>query len=614
MPSRHAWLTTLLAAACTPPQAPPLLHPGDVVVASEADARALCRRWEGVDGDLAVRADALPSGDLGELRCLRVVTGDLVLHAERPATTQGLSALEMVGGALRVQEAPIEVRLDALRVVGAVYAGSRVPSVHLPALPALERFDGFGVASLRMPRLSQVHRLSLRAGGADLDLSALVHAHRIELDSVSTPDLSGLRRLREVDRLEVVTVHAGHSLGGLDALEHVGVLSVDHLQAGPPTFAYPPALRTARAVTVVFTDAPTAIDTAAALERVDDGLLLYARLPGDTAHADPYPSLTYAGTVEDHTLSPDDAVRLQARLDDPEATPEVAHVDGAGADLSGLCAGGGRRTLHGSLAVVTGGPLSDLSCVTAIRGSLWLARSGPIEALAQLERVEGSLLIEAADLDSLRSLREVGGDLVLRSSTGALPGLATVHGRVVVDSADARALAALREAGDLELRSGADLTALSSLTHLHGDLLLDRAPQEPLHIELPAVQHVGGDVLLPSTVAHSFALPALRTVGGLLHLAPDRDAPPVLGGLPSLRSVGELHLRGLSDPTLDGLGELRRVGGLLLLELHADAVSLEPLHGLEWVGGDVQIDGPVLWPDLEALAEALDGRIGGRVR
>lgn len=238
--------------------------------------------------------------------------------------------------------------------------------------------------------------------------------------------------------------------------------------------------------------------------------------------------------------------------------------------------------------------------------------------LRNVERVTGDVIVSIdggveVDLLGLQSLEEVDGDvrILIHSDLGTpapgavdLPALRVVGGSFNVTDAAPRSLSGVTALQTV----GADLSVGSTIS-LDGGL--------------SALEEVGGHLTLQG-VPSVDALTNLRTVGFFNLLESDVDSLEALAGLESAGGVQIASSHSLTD--LRGLGGLRRlphgllltdnarlaslqgVGGLdpdglgtLSVRSHASLRSLDGLPALQRVEGDVTLFGLAALEDLDAL-------------
>ncbi len=338
---------------------PPSVSAGDVTIASEADAAALCAAATAVDGDLVVRA----SVDLG---CLCEVTGDVTVGAG--ATSVALPNLATVGGDFALSGASELATLDVDRLAD---VGGSVLVADAP------------LVDVRLP--------ALRTVAGDVSIARLPVADRVDLSRLET--VGGSLVLEDIPALRVL-------LGEGYGLEEIGGdLVLDDLDAWVGFYGFALLERIGGAVVIRDNDAIVRINGFTALTEAH-GL----RVEGNAALE------AIDGLDQLATLEGDLVITGNPSLDREVGLPALRTVTGA-VRLEGNAA---LASLEGLLGVVEAGSLR-----IAANASLWHLGVWDLRAVAgDLELVDNAALV---DVSGLHGLESVGGDVAItgNASLGA---------------------------------------------------------------------------------------------------------------------------------------------------------------------------------------------------
>lgn len=256
------------------------------------------------------------------------------------------------------------------------------------------------------------------------------------------------------------------------------------------------------------------------------------------------------------------------------------------------CAGLCSLTVDGDLDIDGHGDLSDLHCLVAITGDLLISGPGlaSVHGLERLETIGGDLEITSwpiiTDLDGLSGLRFLGGGLFL-------------HARDLADIGTLGFLSGSIPALTLQGADIEDLSPLSAITQVEGDLKLDRLSALTTLSDLKRLVVVGGDLSLTNSDALAVVdFPSLAEVGGDVFYVSN----PVLIGIEAPQVVGGSIAIERNDTLPDFAGwDLASVGGSLTI---AENTSLSHLYGLEGVTGiasTVEVTGNAALVDLAGL-------------
>lgn len=315
----------------------------------------------------------------------------------------------------------------------------------------------------------------------------------------------------------------------------------------------------------------------------------------------------------------------QFPLDHPGCTAIEGEVIVQGGEVTNLDALLGVKTIGGQLFITIAYGLTSLhglDSLASVGGNLWLLNSNlpDLNNLQNLQTVGGELWLsdsyQLTALDGLESLTTVSGNLRLTrneklASLAGLSQLAAIGGNIDLNDnlvlPSLHGLTALSTATGLLLTKNpalTDLTALSGLTQISGDLLVQ---ENAALLNLQGLDHltvVGGSL----TVAGNAALTNLSGLGSLLqaaqlHLLRNPQLTD-LAGLESLATVsGEVELRdNAALSTLANLSSLHAVGGNLTIAQHPQLVDLQGLAPLTTLEGDLTIETNNLLTDLAGLS------------
>ncbi len=177
---------------------------------------------------------------LSPLACLREVTGSLTIQDNEALVSLGLDRLETVGTiVVRDHEALETIELPVLRQVEDMGFNDNdvATELLLPELHTIEDdasiHNHLALTRVAMPSLASLGgTLTVRDSGrgiAELDLSSLVEADRLDLQDLPWTDLAQLGALERVDRVGLEDMQQLSSLAGLSA--EVGTFSLSQLPA-----------------------------------------------------------------------------------------------------------------------------------------------------------------------------------------------------------------------------------------------------------------------------------------------------------------------------------------------------------------------------------------------
>lgn len=589
-----------------PVPCPDKVHTGDVSANDPATVAGLSGVTR-IAGALTLQTGAL--GDLGPLRCLREVDGELVIQGSEhgsfaPDILAPLAGLQRVGGALTID---------------------RIQGLARPSLSSLTSVGG----DLRIINLPQLVDL----GG--LEKLSDVQGQLMVARNQALGNLDGLRAVRQAAEVLVLENPSLLRVGGLSALVRTGRLK----------FARNPSLQTlagleqvtsVQALVLEDNDALTDIRALGRLTQVDLELLILgnaqlASLAGLEALAQVPPRFE----IEDNaSLISLDGLKSLAAPGQPDASLRIANnaallrlgpwqhwVQGQGGlhivsnpalqSLSGLenLSSIGALTLHGPDQVVDLHGLKSLRSV-ARRLSIgarerWVAVQGlpalndvgqlevvgmtGLEDLTRFETVPTIKSLRLMTLPKLKTLRSfaaltrIDGDLWF-DDLSALPDLeglnqiSEITGRLVLSRVnqikDLKALSALRTVGTIVVANNAQLLnldgleGLSRLTQGEGGLCLHQNPVMEQFNALAGIKQVDGSVTMTEN-------PALQTVQGFSGLT-DIGTSLWIDGSPKVT-------------TLAPFAQLRRIGGrawsfndtcpAILAPRESEGPAPQPYHG-----------------------------------
>ncbi len=229
-----------------------------------------------------------------------------------------------------------------------------------------------------------------------------------------------------------------------------------------------------------------------------------------------------------------------------------------------------------------------------------------LDALRCLERVEGDLIFGegADDLDALAQLQEVTGWLVLGARHVELPRLVRVGRSLITGRAVELDFPLLSRVGkDLDI-SSEGLTAVSfpRLDSVGGALVLP--VDATTDLGFPALEGAG-DIYLEGSTLGRVSFPRLRRAGSLRFAnATDRALPD----FPNLTEIAGLALENVAVTDLHGLDAVTRADGGFGFERNPNLESLAGLEQVTTAASIVAIENPKL-ESLEAL-----GKIEGEIR
>lgn len=239
-------------------------------------------------------------------------------------------------------------------------------------------------------------------------------------------------------------------------------------------------------------------------------------------------------------------------------------------------------------------PVDDSPAPPTWDGPLTLADDDALSAFcdAGFDSVLGDLTVTGAvtDLTPLSCLAWVRGDLRVELA----PGLARVEGLALLTDVG----------GDLVLgglASARELGGFDVLSEVGGDVVLTGLPQATVFPTFPALHTIGGDLVVDGAprLLDWEPLPSLTSVNGVGF----RDAAlQRLGGFDLLVRAGALSLRWLPDlDSVEGLPLLQEVSGDFVVERLGGAEALTLPASLAAVGGEVRVFDNPSYVDLEEL-------------
>jgi receptor L domain-containing protein len=638
--------------------------------------------------------------DIGALRQLRTLDGGLAI-AGNPALTSldGLRALRSLGADLRIEDNATLGSLDGLN--GVTTVGGVLTLQHNPALSnvaGLERLERVGSPSLDGPalkitdnaalsNLDGLRSLELIANGLELiGNGALAHVDGLRrLAALDVLDISGngsltqLRGLRGLAApLERLTVAWNGVLPACEAdwLEHrvadasTRVELMNNGQAGTHPLVYQGYVSVGRASDLLQLEG---------VEVLDGSLRITDQAITDVSALGALVEITGSLTIDGTSLPNLDGLHNLRRvgylaLDTNRA---LANVDGLsqltsiGTDdyIGSLYISGNPAlsSLRGLGALTPLGPGGDVSvtnnpllptcearalaerigsaagraethgnapdacspAIPFIGGSITLREQEDVERLRGVERVEGDVIIEGSvgDLSALRSLRSIGGWLVIQDteSLTTLAGLGTglsLDGLQIrnnplltrLDGLDVSYASSVHILGNAALTQVdalgsntsvlilADNPALSSIAALSTSayslqyLAISNNPRLPTcEARLLADASPGGSVWLADTDPEGVCAGSVEPAGTVIDGSVSVSKPEELERLRGVTLItGDLSIAG-TVTDLTPLAELAEVRGTLSIYQASELASLQGLGRLTRAGALSIVGNPQLW-------------------
>ncbi|MFT4621933.1 MAG: hypothetical protein ACI8PZ_000585 [Myxococcota bacterium] len=290
-------------------------------------------------------------------------------------------------------------------------------------------------------------------------------------------------------------------------------------------------------------------------------------------------------------------------------------------DLSALETVGGQLEVLASPALVA----LDLSSLAEVEGALRLQGLDALSGLSwpSLERVGADVEVLSCDtlqaLSGPDSLVAVAGSLRVRSNAGleTLDGFGGVPRLGILSVAENPRLRTVRGFGSLRrVDTQFTLARNDALVSIPRFDRLDALGGRVEIVHNPALTAIRGMSAMRETTAEIWITdsPALESIDGLGGLTDvgglALQALPALtdaSGLASLTSARSIIIEGTGLPHLGGLSGLDTVDDGLFVWFNQDLADITGLHGLTWVGGDLEVGGnPSLsWERTMALVDAL---------
>jgi hypothetical protein len=249
----------------------PTEHVGDWAPADAKEVSRFCKDHTTLRGRLTI-GPAWTGVDLGPLRCLQRLQGDLVI-AEAPALERldGLDGLQGNQGvalsSVRITDNP---RLDSIGGLGA--AGLKARDLTISGNPRLQRVDG-------LPELVSGGSITITGNPGLVELRGPTgHKPGVALSRLSVTNNPSLERVTgwanvaRVDEIEILVNPSLHTLGGLPDLRHFGRCTLRGLP-GLPAWTFGLSAASGGALHIEDNDALTALPPYPELMRLDELLI-----------------------------------------------------------------------------------------------------------------------------------------------------------------------------------------------------------------------------------------------------------------------------------------------------------------------------------------------------
>jgi len=168
---------------------------------------------------------------------------------------------------------------------------------------------------------------------------------------------------------------------------------------------------------------------------------------------------------------------------------------------------------------------------------------------------------------------------------------------------------------DVRMSNNVALTTVDLSAFVEAEMGLTFGRNAIPSFSLPVLESVGGNFTVTENDSiESFSAPALVSIGAGLELSQNESL--VEPDLSALESVGYATLRGNGFEHVDGLAALRTVEQTLAITDNSQLVRLDGLHGVESVGGDLEVRANRVLDssEVDALVEAIgEDNIAGSV-